>query len=49
MVDNQKRTNTSVGHWKLKWSRKRETSGGKFKRPRRKTWIWVEPKDNKKK
>lgn len=34
--------------WKLCWSRERTCTGGKFKRPRKKTWKLIEDKRQKK-
>lgn len=34
--------------FRLKWSREREITGGKFKRPRRKRLVEIKPKREKK-
>gem|GEM_PF-2231667 len=34
----------SEGHWKLKFSRKRNINGGPFRKPRRRTMVWVASK-----
>ena len=37
-----RRRGLSMGRWKIKWSRKRAVTGGRFVRPRKKYLVYVE-------